>query len=91
MAIANCTERVLVDGFEPVTVDDIESVGNITYEQAEAMGALFRVIARLTGDHEVKKLCEHGALQADLQANDIDVIRERAVKAGLDASGVCHV
>lgn len=90
MTRSNSTERVLINGFEPVSVSDIECTSDITYEQAEAMGAIFRSIARLTDDSEVKKLCEHGALQADLQANDIDVIRERAVKAGLNVSGVRH-
>lgn len=90
MATSNSTERVFIDGFEPISVGDIECTADITYEQAEAMGAIFRSICRLTDDREVKKLCDHGALQADLQANDIDVIRERAVKAGLDANGVRH-
>ncbi|MBM2767061.1 hypothetical protein [Burkholderia anthina] len=90
MASANSTERIIVNGFEPVSIDDIEGTANITYEQAEAMSAIFRSISRLTDDREIKALCEHGALQADLQANDIDVIRERAVKAGLNASGVRH-
>lgn len=90
MANADSTERVLIDGFVPVSVDDIEDTANITYEQAEAMSAIFRSISRLTDDREIKALCEHGALQADLQANDIDVIRERAVRAGLNVSGVRH-
>ncbi|AOL05364.1 MULTISPECIES: hypothetical protein [Burkholderia] len=90
MATANSTERVLIDGFVPVSVDDIEYTANITYEQAEAMSAIFRSISRLTDDREIRALCEHGALQADLQANDIDGIRERAVKAGFDVSGVHH-
>ena len=90
MANSNCTERKVINGFEPVSVGDIECTSDIAYEQAETMGALFRSILRLTEDREIKMLCEHGALQADLQANDIDVIRERAEKAGLDASGVRH-
>ncbi|WP_321955376.1 hypothetical protein [Burkholderia cenocepacia] len=90
MANADSTERVLIDGFVPVSVDDIEDTANITYEQAEAMSAIFRSISRLTDDREIKALCEHGALQADLQANDIDGIRERAAKAGFDARGVRH-
>lgn len=90
MATLDSTEYVLIDGFQPVSVDDIEGTASIAYEQAEAMSAIFRSISRLTKDREIKALCEHGALQADLQASDIDVIRERAVKAGLDASGVRH-
>jgi hypothetical protein len=83
MAKNKSAERAIINGFEPVTVLDIECMANITWEQADAMGALFRTIARLTDDKEVKALCNHGALQADLQANDIDVIRERSMKAGL--------
>jgi hypothetical protein len=80
------TQRTLINGFEPVTRMDIECLANISMEQAEAMGALFRTIARLVSDEEVVKLCRHGALQADLQHNDIDVVREQAMKAGLVAS-----
>jgi len=46
------------------------------------MGSLFRTIARLTDDVDVKALCVHGALQADLQGNEIDALRERGMKAG---------
>lgn len=83
MAKQDSTQHTIINGFEPVSIGDIECTAHITFEQAEAMGALFRTIARLTADNEVKALCSHGALQADMQANDIDVIRERAVKAGL--------
>lgn len=79
----NDSTRTLINGFEPVTVLDIQCMAGITYEQAEAMGALFRTIARLSDDREIKALCAHGALQADMQANDIDVVHERATKAGL--------
>jgi hypothetical protein len=75
--------NTIVNGFETVAVTDIENTAAITYEQAEAMGALFRSIARLTDDREIRALCGHGALQADMQANDIDCLRERAMKAGL--------
>lgn len=87
MAKNDSTQRTIINGFEPVARMDIECLAHITMEQAEAMGALFRTIARLTSDKEVVKLCRHGALQADLQHNDIDVVRERAMKAGLAASG----
>jgi len=81
MAKYNST-RTIINGFEPVDVLALECVANITCEQAEAMGSMFRAIARLTDDEVIKGLCEHGRLQADLQANDIDVIRERAINAG---------
>lgn len=79
----NTTERIIRNGFEPVTRLDIECNAHITYEQAETLGALFRAIERLTSDGNIKQLCKHGWLQADLQANDIDVMRERATKAGV--------
>lgn len=91
MTNQNSTQTSVVHGFEPVTCLDIECLSHITMEQSEAMGTLFRTIARLTDDEEVMKLCKHGALQADLQHNDIDVIRERAMKAGLIASGPVEV
>jgi hypothetical protein len=87
MAEHDFTNRVHINGFEPVTVMDIECLAHITCEQAEAMGALFRSIARLTEDKEIRELCAHGGLQANLQGNDIDVIRERAMKAGLAMAG----
>lgn len=88
MADIHSSERVIIDGFEPVSVNDIECTANITEEQANAMGAIFRAIGRMTDDKDIKALCEHGALQADLQANDLDNIREHALKAGLHASDV---
>ena len=90
MADVNFTERIFMGGFEPVSVRGIESTADIVYEQAEAMNAIFHCISWLADDRDIKKWSEHAALQADLQANDIDVIRERAVKAGLDARGVRH-
>lgn len=79
----NTTEEIIRNGFKAVTRLDIECNSHITYEQATAMGAIFRAIERLTQDHTIKELCNHGALQADLQANDIDVLRECAEKAGV--------
>lgn len=73
----------LINGFEPVTAADLEAFGHIAVEQASALDALFRSIARLTDDREIKDLCAHGAFQASLQSNDIDVICERAGKAGV--------
>lgn len=89
--MANCdsTQRTLINGCKPVTITDIECMAYITMEQATAMAALFRVMARLADDEVIKELCNHGALQADLQGNDIDVLRERAVKAGFNPSGIC--
>jgi hypothetical protein len=82
MANANSTS-IIRNGFEAVTWQDVESIAVIACEQADAMGGTFRAIQRLTVDETIKKLCEHGALQADLQGNDIDCLRERAVKAGV--------
>jgi hypothetical protein len=88
MAENDLTNRVLVNEFEPVTASEIEANACITGEQADAMGAMFRTIARLTEDREIRQLCAHGSLQADMQSNDLDVIRERAMKAGLVIEGV---
>jgi len=79
----NTTDRTIRNGFEAVTRLDIESNACVTYEQAIAMGAIFEAIGRLTQDITIKDLCAHGALQAKLQANDIDCLRENAVKAGV--------
>mgnify|MGYP000240447617 CR=1 FL=1 len=79
----NTTEDTFRNRFKAVTQFDIECNAHITFEQAKAMGAIFRAIERLTQDNTIKELCRHGALQADLQANDIDVLRECAVKAGV--------
>jgi hypothetical protein len=35
----------------------------------------------LTSDSDIKQFAKHGWLQADLQANDIDVLDECAMKA----------
>jgi hypothetical protein len=76
----------VINGFPQVDEMYLECMANITGEQAEAMSSMFRAIARLTNDEIIIGLCEHGRLQADLQANDIDVMRERVVKAGLFTS-----
>lgn len=78
----NDSTRTIINGHEPVSISDVECIASITIEQSEAMGAFFRTIARLSDDKEIKALCEHGALQAALQWNDIDVLRERVEKAG---------
>ena len=79
------TQRPIINGFEPVDIGDIECSMNIAFEGAEAMGAIFKTIARLTDDKEIKALCSHAALIAELQSNDLDALRERAMKAGLVA------
>jgi hypothetical protein len=93
MASRNSTQAEVIEGegFEPVTVNDIECLSNMALEQAETMAALFRTIARLTDDRDIKSLCNHGALQAELQANDIDLLFERAMKAGFAASKLTAV
>lgn len=84
----NDSTRTLINGRQPVSILDVECIANITVEQSEAMGTFFRTIARLTDDKEIKALCEHGALQAAMQGNDIDVLRERVVEAGFAVKGV---
>lgn len=75
----NTTKKITRNGFAAVTRMDIQNTSGVTLEQIEVIGALFRAIERLTTD----QLCKHGALQADFQANDIDCLRECAVKAGV--------
>ena len=79
-------ECTTCNGFYLVTRSDIEIFMNITYEQSMAMSAMFKTISRLSNDETIKELCTHGALQAELQGDDLDVLRERAMKAGLIGS-----
>jgi hypothetical protein len=88
MADSNSTQGRIINGFYPATVTDIECFAAVVLEQAKAMSALFRTIARLTDDKEVNELCSHGALQADLQVNDIDCMREQVMKAGFNMEAV---
>ena len=88
MADSNSTQDRIINGFYPASITDIECFAAITFEQAETMGALYRTIARLTDDKEVKALCSHGALQADSQANEIDCLREQVMKAGFALEAV---
>jgi hypothetical protein len=74
------------NGFHLVTRMDLECHCYISMEAAEAMQALFAAIELLAENHEaieIKGLAKHGKNLADLLHNDIDVIRERAMKAGL--------
>lgn len=71
------------NGFKPVSALDIECLSNISGEQANAIKTIFRTIGRLTDDAEIKGLCEHGSLQAEMLFGDLDVIREQAECAGL--------
>lgn len=79
----NIIEKQINNEFEALTRFDIECNTNITYEQAIAMSAIFKAIERLSRDQIVKDLCNHGALQASLQANDIDDLRERVINVGI--------
>ena len=88
MADSNSTQDRIINGFYPASVTDIECFAAVVLEQAKAMSALFRTIARLSDDKEVKELCSHGALQADLQANEIDCVREQVAKAGFTMEAV---
>ena len=73
----------VINGFEQVQIWDIECMAGIAMGQAETMGTMFRTIARLVEDKDVRALCAHGVLQAELLHNDVDVLQERATKAGL--------
>lgn len=74
------------NGFHLVTRMDLECHCYIGMEAAEAMQALFAAIELLAENHdaiEIKVLSKHGKSIAGELHNDIAVIRERAVKAGL--------
>lgn len=79
----NIIEKKINNEFEALTRFDFECSSNITYELAIAMSAIFKAIERLSRDQIVKDLCNQGALQANLQANNIDDLRERAIKVGI--------
>jgi hypothetical protein len=74
------------NGFHLVTRMDLECHCYISMEAAEAMQALFAAIELLAENDdaiEIKGLAKHGKNLVGELHNDIDVIRERAVKAGL--------
>lgn len=75
--------RTIVNGFNPVTAGDVDDTIVVAHEQLLVMTTLFRSIGRLTDDKDTRALCKHGADQAECVANDIDILRERAAKAGL--------
>ena len=79
----NTTKKIIRNGFAAVTRADIQNAAGVALEQIEVIEALFRAIEQLTTDKTIKQLCKHGALQADYQSNDIDCLRECAVKAGV--------
>lgn len=72
-----------IEKSSPVSVVDIENTAGVACEHADAMATMFKTIARLTSDPEIQGLCFHGALLANLQGNDIDGLRERALDVGL--------
>lgn len=86
----NATQKrkVLINGFEPISAADIEDAIEIAIPQINAMGAIFRAIARISEDRDVKVLCKHGAQQAAEVENDIDVLRGRAATAGVAGGAI---
>ncbi len=72
-----------LDGFAPVSILEIECVSNVASEQASIIRTIFRAIARLTENSEIKGLCEHGSLQAEMLAGDLDAFRGQAMRAAL--------
>ena len=77
-----------LDGFAPVSILEIECVSNVAGEQASTIRTIFRSIARLTDDSEIKGLCEHGSLQAEMLAGDLDAFRGQAMRAALADTGI---
>ena len=87
----DASENVFRNGFKVVTVQEIERSTSVAYKQSMAMEAIFKAIGHLTSDETIMALCEQGALQAVLQGNDLDVLQECAMKAGIiGAPGVSH-
>jgi hypothetical protein len=86
MADIYSIQKTITTGRAPVSAADIECFALIAFEKAEGMEAIFRTIARLTDDADIKALCGHGAFQAFTQAIEIDGIKERVFDSGLIAS-----
>ncbi len=84
---ATMKQKLLINGFEPVSVEDIDGIVAVAHAQLMAMTAMFRCVARLTGEREIKLLCDHGNGQAEDVANEIDQLRERVVQAGFVFGG----
>ena len=70
--------------------NDIDSFAEITCEHAEAMKTMFRTIARLTEDTDIKALCVHGELLAMMQGNDIETLQEKAKHSSTLAGNRSH-
>jgi hypothetical protein len=83
MANIDSTQPQLINGFYPVSQTDIEDLAGEGMESVELIETLFATIGRLSNDNEIRELCKHGGFRASILHNDIDVIRERAIKAGL--------
>lgn len=79
---ATLKQTLPANDFDPVSIEDIDNIVTVAHEQLMAMTAIFRCLGRLSGEREVKLLCEHGNLQAEDVANEIDQLRERAMQAG---------
>ena len=84
----NATQKrkVLINGVEPISAADIDDAITMAHPQVEAMAAIFRSVARLCMERDILQLCRHGAA-LDV-AGDIDVLRERAMGAGLTGGAV---
>ena len=74
-------------GAGAVTVERIDYFAESTYAAAETLRAMFLSIERLIDDDAIKILCRHGARHAFAQAQEIDILRESALKEGVAASG----
>ena len=80
------SQKYTTSAFEPVTLSDINNTTSLAFGYAEAGRALFEAISRLSDDRVIKALCENGMLQMDFQANDLDCLRENAIKGGVIAA-----
>ena len=81
---SSSTDKDINNGFEMVTRLDIECHGIITMDSANKIRNLLEAIERLAKDDPViVGLANNGKSLADDMSNDADVIRERAVEAGV--------
>lgn len=84
MANANSKAAQYRNGFEIVTRAGIDDFSGVAMEAADNLRTILATIKRLApDDQEITGLSAQGHTIADMLHNDIDVIRERAKKAGV--------
>lgn len=76
-----------VDGLKPLTLGEIDQGLDDAHYELMAVAALLRSLKQLTKSNDLQLLCGHGATQAELVANELDILRDRAAGAGLAEGG----